>query len=302
MTFTALMLGVVSGLAFASIFVLISTSLTLVLAASGVFNFAQGTLVMAGSVLAYLFSVTLGWPILVVIAALVGVGVLGGLLTHFIAIWPAIGRSRSFSHTAVLTTIGLGTAANALVALVFGSEAWVVPSYVTDTPIHLGSVPVRPIYIVMIVAGAAMTLLVDRIIRRTALGSIFRATLEDPEGALLMGIDTRKVVALSFGVAGGMSTIAGFLVAPVIHASAYSAQELAFLGFAGMAIGGFGSFRGALAGGVFVGLIYGIVPVVMEPHFAVPILWAAVVAVLLLRPMGFLGTAGLFGSARSREI
>ncbi|MCK1513192.1 branched-chain amino acid ABC transporter permease [Bradyrhizobium sp. 190] len=302
MTFTALMLGVVTGLAFASMFVLISTSLTLVVAASGVFNFAQGTLVMAGAVLAYLLGVNLGWPILAVVAALVGIGVLGGLITYFVAVWPAMGRSRSFAHTAILTTIGLGTAANALVALVFGGEAWVVPSYVTDTPVHAGSVPIRPIYIVMIVAGAGLTILVDRIIRRTALGNIFRATLEDPEGALLMGIDTRKVVTLSFAVAGGLSALAGFLMAPVINASAYSAQELGFLGFAGMAIGGFGSFPGALAGGVIVGLFYGIVPVFLDPHLAVPILWAVVIAVLMLRPMGLLGTAGLFGSARSREI
>ena len=119
---------------------------------------------------------------------------------------------------------------------------------------------------------------------------------------MLMGIDTRRVITLVFGVAGALSAIAGFLVAPVIHASAFTAQELAFFGFAGMAIGGFGSFSGALLGGVVVGLIYGLVPVLWDPHLTVPILWAVVVAVLLVRPMGLLGTAGLFGSAKSREI
>ena len=302
MTFTALMLGVVSGLAFASIFVLIALSLTLVLAASGVFNFAQGTLVMIGTVLAYLFGVRLGWPVLTVVAAILALGVLGGLLTHAVAVWPAMGRSRSFSHTAVLTTIGLGTAANAAVALLFGGESWVVPSFVSDDPLRLGSVPIRPIHVVMVVVGGGLTLLVDRIIRATALGNIFRATLEDPEGAMLMGIDTRRVITLVFGVAGALSAIAGFLVAPVIHASAFTAQELAFFGFAGMAIGGFGSFSGALLGGVLVGLIYGLVPVLWDPHLTVPILWTVVVAVLLVRPMGLLGTAGLFGSAKSREI
>jgi branched-chain amino acid transport system permease protein len=301
-TLTAILLGVVSGVAFASIFVLISTSLTLVLAASGVFNFAQSTLVMVGAVLAYAFGVALGWPILVVAATVVAAGVLGGLITYAVAVWPAVGRSRSFSHTAVLTTIGLGTAVNAGVALIFGGDTRVVPSFVSDNPIRLGSLPIRPIHIVMIVVGAALVFTIDRVIRRGSLGSIFRATLEDHEGALLMGIDTRKVIVLAFGVAGGLSALAGFLIAPVIHASAYSAQELAFLGFAGMAIGGFGSFPGALAGGAIVGLLYGLVPVVFDPHLTVPILWLTVVAVLLVRPMGLLGTAGLFGSAKSREV
>ena len=69
-----------------------------------------------------------------------------------------------------------------------------------------------------------------------------------------------------------------------------------------MAIGGFGSFAGALVGGVVVGLIYGVVPVVLDSHLTVPVMWLAVVAVLLVRPSGLLGTAGLFGSARLREV
>ncbi|MCK1513204.1 hypothetical protein IVB22_11600 [Bradyrhizobium sp. 190] len=62
MTFTAPMLGVVTGLAFANMFVLISTSLPLLVATSEAFKFAQGTLVMAGAVLGYLLGVNLGWP------------------------------------------------------------------------------------------------------------------------------------------------------------------------------------------------------------------------------------------------
>jgi branched-subunit amino acid ABC-type transport system permease component len=302
MTFTAIALAVISGLAFASIFVLIALSLTLVLAASGVFNFAQGTVVMGGTVLAYLLGVQLGWPVLGTIALILGIGTLCGLLTHLIAIWPAIGRSRSLSHTAVLTTIGLSTAVNAGVALLFGAETRIVPSFVTDTPVHFGSIPVRPIHLVMVVVGSVLTLVLDLVIRKTSLGGIFRATLEDPEGALLMGVDTRKVILLAFGAAGAISALAGYLVAPVVHASVFTAQELAFFGFAGMAIGGFGSFSGALVGGVVVGLIYGVVPVLWDSHLTVPLLWAVVVTVLLIRPAGILGTAGLFGSAKSREI
>src|SRR6185295_18315632 len=145
-----------------------------------------------------------------------------------------------------------GTAANAVILLLFGGESFPVPSFVSDDPVRLGSVPVRPIYIVMVIAGAVLTLGIDRLIRATAVGHMFRATLEDPEGALLLGIDTRKVITLAFGAAGALSAVAGFLVAPVIHASAFTAHDLAFYGFAGMAIGGFGSFAGALVGGVVV--------------------------------------------------
>lgn len=302
MTLTAFLLGMVTGLALASIYVLIAISFTLVLAASGVFNFAQGTIVMGGTILAFLFGVVFAWPTLVVVAAVIGIGVLAGILTHLLAVWPAIGRSHSFTHTTMLTTIGLGTAANAIIALVFGSDSHRVPSYVSDDPFALFGIPLRPIYLVMIVAGVLVTFSIEWLVRRTEIGHMFRATLEDPEGAQLLGIDTRKIIALAFGLAGAMSAVAGFLIAPVIAASAFTAQELAFYGFAGMAIGGFGSFAGALVGGLIVGLIGGIVPAVGNPHIALPLLWIVVVAVLLVKPAGLWGAAGLFGSARLREV
>jgi branched-chain amino acid transport system permease protein len=302
MTVTALLLGMITGFALASIYVLIALSLTLVLAASGVFNFAQGTIVMIGSILALIFGVRLGWPPLLAMAGITVVGVVAGFLVHVIAVWPAIGRSRSFSHTTVLTTIGLATAANAIIALLFGGDSHAVPSYVSDQPIMLFSIPLRPTYLVMVSVGAAVTIAIEIVLRRTQIGHVLRVTLEDAEGAQLLGIDTRKVIISVFGLAGGLSALAGYLIAPVTAASAFVAQDLAFYGFAGMAIGGFGSFGGALIGGVIVGLLAGIMPIVVDPQAAVPVIWGAVIAVLLVKPAGLFGTAGLFGATRSREV
>lgn len=302
MTLTAVLLGVVTGCALASIYVLIAISFTLVLAASGVFNFAQGTIVMGGTVLAFLLGVKLGWPVAITIAAIAAAGLIAGLLTHLGAVWPAIGRSRSFTHTTMLSTIGLATAVNAIVALLFGSDSHRVPSYVSDDPIVVLSLPLRPIYLLIVVAGASVTLGIEWLMRRTELGHMFRATLEDSEGARLLGIDTRKIVVFAFALAGVMSALAGYLIAPVIAASAFTAQELAFYGFAGMAIGGFGSFAGALAGGAIVGVLAGVIPAVANPHWALPALWIVVVAILLVKPAGLRGTGGLFGSARIREV
>ena len=302
MTITALLLGLVTGLALASIYVLIALSFTLVLAASGVFNFAQGTIVMGGTVLALVLGVRLGWPPLVTAGAIGVCGAAAGLLTHLLAVRPAMGRSLSFTHTTMLSTIGLGIAANGIAALLFGADSYPVPAYVSDIPILLGPIPLRRTYLLIVGAGTVVTLALDWIVRRTSVGHVFRATLEDPEGALLLGIDTRLVIALSFATAGAMSGIAGMLIAPVISASAYTAQDLAIFGFAAMAIGGFGSFAGALLGGAIVGLVSGVIPTLADPSFVVPILWCVVVIVLLVRPGGLLGAAGLFGSSRLRDV
>ena len=302
MTLTTLVLGFVTGLAFASIYVLIAISFTLVLAASGVFNFAQGTIVMLGTIGAYLLSVKLGWPAMAMVAVVGAAGALAGIVNHVVAVRPAIGRSKSFSHTTMLTTLGLGTGVNALVALVFGSDSYRVPSFVPEDPLMVFSIPLRPTYLLMIAVGTVVTIAVEWVVRRTSIGHMLRVTLEDPEGARLLGIDTRKVIALSFALAGVMSALAGVLIVPTIGASAFTAQELAFYGFAGMAIGGFGSFAGSLAGGLVVGLIVGLTPAFGNPHASVPMIWAMVVITLLVKPAGLLGAAGLFGSARLRDV
>lgn len=301
MTTTAFFMGVITGLALASIYLLIAVGFTIVLAASGVFNFAQGTVVMIGTILAFLFGVKLGWPPLIAFGAIAVLGTAAGLLTHLIAVRPAIGRSRSFSHTTMLTTIGLATAVNSGVSILFGGDSHRVPSFVTDNPILFFSIPIRPIYLVMIATGIAVTVLVEWAVRRTAIGHIFRTTLEDPECAQLFGISTGKVIAIAFALAGAMSAVAGMLIAPVIAASSFSALELTFFGFAGMALSGFGSFSGALFGSVIVGLISGIVPSI-DPHLALPLIWLVVVVVLLIKPSGLWGTAGLFGSGKLREV
>jgi branched-chain amino acid transport system permease protein len=299
---TTLALGVITGLALASIYILIAVSFTIILAASGVFSFAQGTIVMIGTVLAFLLGVRLEWSPLWTAAAIAVTGVVAGLLTHLIAVKPASGRTRSFSHATMLTTIGLATAVNSAVSLAFGSDSHRVPSYVSDDPLLFFSVPIRPIYLVMIAAGVAVTIGVEWVVRRTAIGHVFRTTLEDPECAELFGINTARVIAISFGLAGCLAALAGFLIVPVTAASAFSAQELAFYGFAGMALSGFGSFAGALFGSALVGLICGIVPAVADPHFVLPLIWLVIVVVLLAKPSGLWGTAGLFGAGRLRDI
>jgi branched-chain amino acid transport system permease protein len=302
MSATIVLLGLVTGLALASIYILIAVSFTLILAASGVFNFVQGTVVMAGTILALVFGISLGWPVLVTAAAICVIGAAAGVLTHLIAVVPLLGRTKSFTHSTMLSTIGLGLAANAVAALLFGADAQPVPPYVGETPLLIGSLPLRPTYLLVIVVGLSLTLLIEIVVRKTVLGSVFRVTLEDPEGAQLLGINTQTVILLVFAIAGALSGLAGFLVAPIISASAYTAQEMAIYGFAAMAIGGFGSFLGALVGGAIVGILTGVLPAIAAPQATLPVLWLVVVAILIVKPSGLCGTAGLFGSANLREV
>jgi branched-subunit amino acid ABC-type transport system permease component len=154
----------------------------------------------------------------------------------------------------------------------------------------------------MLVVTLLITLLVDRVLRKTLIGHVLRATLEDPEGAALLGFDTRFIVRGVFALAGLISALAGYLIAPITQASPYVADELGLFGFAALAIGGFGSFGGALAGGLVVGLMTGIGAGFIDPHLLRPLIFVLCVLVLLVRPGGVFGSKGLFGSAKLRDV
>jgi branched-chain amino acid transport system permease protein len=300
-TLIILLLGVVSGVALGSIYTLLAMSYNLVLAATGIFNFAQGAIVTAGTLLALYLGDRLGWPVLLAVATTALVGGVMGLLTELIAVRPVQRRTTDLGLAAVITTLGLGLAVVSAISLVTGTEPHPVKSFVSTEPIFLGAVPIRPIYLVMVAVTLVVSVISDRILRRTMIGYTLRAVLEDPEGAALIGINTPSVVRRVFAVAGVLSGIAGYLIAPITQASPYVADSLALFAFAAMTIGGFGSFAGSLAGGILVGLIGGIAAGFLDPHYTRPIIFLVCLLVLLLRPGGIFGSRGVFGT-KVREI
>jgi branched-subunit amino acid ABC-type transport system permease component len=99
-----------------------------------------------------------------------------------------------------------------------------------------------------------------------------------------------------------MAALAGYLFAPVLSASAFVGESVMLFGFAAIAIGGFASFRGALIGGLLVGLILGLTPAFFDPTWRGPFVFAAMLAVLFIWPSGFFGRGGQFGATSVRQV
>jgi branched-subunit amino acid ABC-type transport system permease component len=302
MTSQLLLLAVVTGIGLGGIYILVALSYTLVLATSGVFNFAQGSLVMAGAVGSYVLSVRFGVSALVALLVLAPAGAAAGFLCERVAVRPFLGRGGNLTEAALVSTLGLGLVLVAVASLYFGVDEHAMPPYVSSEITYWGPVPVRPMFVLMLVSAAVVTAVLDRVIVASRLGIVLRAVIVDPEGAALLGIDVPRVVALAFAVAGALAVVAGFLLVPFTSASVFVGDRLALFGFVAMAIGGFGSFRGAVAGGIAVGLITGVAPVVMNPLLVQPLLLALMIVVLVIRPSGLFGTAGQFGTAALRDV
>jgi branched-chain amino acid transport system permease protein len=279
---------------------------TLILGASGVFNFAQGSAVMGGALVSFGLGTTLHYNVLIVVGIVMATGALIGLVSHTIAVLPLTYRTgvTNLTFGTFLSTLGLGLAFNSIVSLTFG-DATIDPVkfYVTTNPIHVAGLDIRPIYLVMIGVTAFLAIAFEWISRGTPTGLVMRAVFNDIEGAALAGISITSAVRRVFVVGCLLAALAGFLVAPISFAQTGIANQYAFYGFAAMAVGGYGSFVGAILGGLLVGLVGEVPSIWISPEWSGTLIYAALLVVLLARPQGIFGSGGsAFGAAAIREV
>jgi branched-chain amino acid transport system permease protein len=293
---TTLGVGIASGIGLGSAYALIAVSFTLIIASTGYFIFTLESVVSIGGILTYVLATDAHLPTIATAALVCLAGAVVGALLDLVAHRPFEGRTTNVGLFVLLASIGLAIAIDAAAGLLFGANARSVPDYVSASPLVIGGVAVSPAYIVMVVAVCAVALASEVIFRRTSTGRDLRATHLDSEGIGLLGLNVGLLTTAVFAVSGVLAAFAGFLLTPVTSASATAGAALVIPAFAALAIGGFGSFRGAIGGSLVVGLVVGIVPLYMKAAWVNPILLAAIVLTLLVRPQG------LFGTTAAREL
>jgi branched-subunit amino acid ABC-type transport system permease component len=297
-------LATIAGVGLGGLYGLIAMGYTLILASSAVFSFAQGSLAVGGSLAMYGLWQVAGWPVLGAAAAILLGGACVGVISYLISVRPVSLRRdvHDLTEATLVTTFGIGLALNSVMAIAFGSTAVPVPSYVSENPIVVRDVPINPLYIAMVSVTVVVAIVLEVVLSRTRAGLILRATVQDREGASLLGIHVTRVTFRAFGIAGALAAMAGLLIVPETSATVFLAPQFTLYGFAGMAIGGFGSFSGAIVGGIIIGLVSSISSVYINASFVSAIIYGLIVATLLVRPRGLFGTAGEFGSAKLRTV
>ena len=143
----------------------------------------------------------------------------------------------------------------------------------------------------MPVVTAFMLLGLAIIYRTTRLGRALRATAENPDAAQLMGINTKRMIGYSYGLAGLMAGVAGVLVAPLTGAVAAAGAGLGLKAFAIAIVGGLDSITGTLIAGLLLGVVEQYIALYISPGLRDVGVFAIVIGILLIRPFGLLGTA-----------
>lgn len=280
---------ILGGISVGSVYALIALGLNLTFLTTRTLNFGQGSLMMLAAVAAVLFA-SQGLGLYAgLCAGIVLVGIVGGL-TEAIAIRPIAKFGGSMGW--VVTTLGVGIFLQGFVAKYFGSQAMAFPSFLFSARdyVSLGGVRLSAQYLVIFAIALVLVLAFEFFLKRTAWGRALQAVAMDPDLAAALGIPVRKVVTLSYIGSGLLAGIAGVLVAQITGTvDAAFGFNLLIFGFVAAVLGGIGNTWGALAGGLFLGVMEKLVGGYISTAAEQAIAFALLMLALAIRPEGLLG-------------
>lgn len=283
----------VAGLTTGAVYALVAMSFNVIFATTGVLNFAQGELFMAGAMLCAVLYGTgaLGAPVALIVT--VAAVALLAMAEERLAVRPAL-RSGRGAMGWVLATLGFGIATAAAFALLFSPRIRQPQPLVDDTP--LPGLPVSPQQVLLVVVALVVAGLLYAFYQRTLLGVAMRAVSQDPEAASMRSIPVSALGTASFAVSGAVAGLAGFLAAPLFGAFPSMGFAVALQGFIAAALGGIPSIKGAVIGGFALGLVQAIGESLIGPGYRTTVVFVLLIVVLAVRP------AGLFGRLTARAV
>jgi branched-chain amino acid transport system permease protein len=278
--------SVLIGLGLGSVYGLIALGYNVVFRTSGVFNFAQGQLLMIGSMAAFSFTMTYhlapGWAA-VSIALIIG---FLGVVVERITVFPLAG---DLSGLWIITTLSAGTILTSVAINIWGTIPQYVKPYLGKGSILIFGTYVQTSFLLAFGAIIVFVAVLELVERLTYTGRVLRAIAINREAAQLAGIPVQRYQAIAFFVGGVVAGIGGFLLAPVTYASVYSGQELGLTAFACWVVGGIGSSRGLVLGSWIVGIIETYVTTRFGSQYADISVFVTLLLVLAIRPNGILG-------------
>ncbi len=275
--------GVLSGLVYG----LMALGLSVIFGVVRVVNFAHGEMTVLAMYAAFVLFKGLGLDPLLALAPVALLLFCFGYALQTALINPFVARPE---HEQFILLAGVALVIVNLLLMAFGPDARHVDvAYAYDSfalgPLLLDKVRV---YAALVAIAAAAALFV--FFRSTRTGTAIRAAADNLVGAAVVGLDFKRLYALSFGIGAACAGIAGTLMILVSDATPALAPDFTLLAFTIVIIGGLGSMAGALLGGVLIGLSEALAGLLMAPSMKSMVSFALLVLVLVVRPQGLLGS------------
>ena len=275
-----------SGLATGSIYALAALGFTLLWQASGTINFAQGEFVMLPAFMLLGF-MALGAPLLVsfVLTILLAVLLLGWLFKRGV-VDPLF---KFGMMPIVVATIGLSIALRNGVRAGYSAEAHPFPSLFADKIYNIAGVTITLQDIGTFALAMVIVLATQAFLAKTVTGRAMQAVAQNTESASVLGINVPRMIFYTFAINAVLAVAAALLVTPTYLAKFDMGEGLGTKAFFAAIIGGFNNSRGALLGGLIVGVCENLAAAYISPAYKDAVALIIFMVVILFKPQGLLG-------------
>lgn len=272
-----------NGLVIGAFYALSALGLTLIFGLMRVVNFAHGEIYMLGGVAGWFFTSHLGLNFFVALPLVaIAIAMFGWLVDRFL-----IERVRGQGEEpGILLTIGLSIFLANLTLLVVGPAPLKVAGAMAEGPIFIGPIVVTKLRLVAVAMSIVLIAAAHLLIQKTRLGQAMRATFQDSMAASLAGIRTKRVYAATFALGCTLAAMSGMLLASIYSAQASIGGLVSLKSFVVVILGGMGSFAGAVAGGLLLGVAEAMWGGYVATGMVDIIGFVLVIFILLLRPQG----------------
>jgi branched-chain amino acid transport system permease protein len=291
----------VSGISVGMIYGVIAFGYQLTFATSKTLNFGQGEALTLGALVGFsavTFLIAMGFgPLAAYMLALpfvFGFGLMQGAVVETLGVRQAM-KTKSEAGW-IMATIALGIIFKNMAENIWGKDPLKFPSPLSENPLTIGGVNIRPMEIAIVLGALAMMLAVETFNRRSIYGKAVVATSNDRDAAGLMGINTPLVITFSYALSSLSAALAGVLIAPITLTGANMGAALGLKAFAVAIIGGLSSGMGVVVGGLILGITESMTGYYFDTGYK------DVPGLLLLLLVLSLKPAGLFGKTAIKKV
>jgi branched-subunit amino acid ABC-type transport system permease component len=270
-----------------SIYALVAIGMTLIYGILRVLDMSQGSMVMVGGFIGWAILTNAGLSPIIAILAAFGATFVLGMLTQLLSVQPLIGRRGvDFEMVTFITTFAVAMVLENLALQIFGAQQHAVPPIVGGN-LHLyQSVSVPWQSVLMAGISVAIIAAFGVFLTRSRYGIAIRAVAQDIDAARLMGVPVRRLFPIVMGFASALAGIAGVFLAAQYFASPTAGEQPLLIALIVVVFGGLGSLPGTIYAAFAIALIQSAVSVWISTNWSLPILYAVILVVLVIRPQG----------------
>lgn len=277
-----------NGLVLGSMYALMASGLSLIWGSLKMLNFAHGEFYMLGGYAVYFLFAVLSLPApLAVLLAMMVVMIVGASVERLI-INPLLGKP-GWETSTIIATLGLSIFLQNFALRVWGERFKNVPYYADGTLI-VGDIRIVEQRLIILVMAVLVILVGAVLLKRTRLGMALRATAQDHDAAVLMGVNIRRVYTWTLAISAALAALAATMLAPIFSVNPWMGLSLLLKAFIVCVLGGLGNLEGAILGGILLGTAESLTVVFWSSEWQEVTAFVLFLLVLWFRPSGLMGT------------